>query len=254
MEPINSEIFRKRFDRDRLPEVADIERISRSIADEKGNSDYYISPATWSEIERGATPSIYKLFSLAVCLRMPYEQVMQAFGVDPQHARPGAGLDPVRTELVRINVKELGFSFQLDLDAHLDLRQTNLLQPDSAAWHLLPAPLQERLNPSRYHYAVIGLDDDSMADLVPPGSLVEIDRRQTTIETFAWRGLRERPIYVVRYAQSYHCGWCQQDGETVSLLPHPLSRMPVRRLVPGRNAEIIGRIVSLWFFEPHAAI
>ncbi len=255
MEPANSEVLIKKLQTDRLPKPVEIERVSRSIAEERGNPDYYISPDAWLEIEQGTTPSIYKLFSLAVCLRMPYERVIQAFGVELQRSWSGMELDPVRSELVRINLQELGFSFQLSFDTHFDIKQTNLLQSSSAAWQCLPAPLLERLNPARYHYAVIGLDDDSMGDLVPPGSLVEIDRRQNSIETFAWRNLRERPVYVIGHAAGgYSCGWCQQESKVLTLLPHPLSRLPVRRFALPQDAEIIGRVVSVWFFERLPAV
>lgn len=249
MQRENSGILLKRLQADRLPKPAEIERVSRSIAEEKGNPDYYISPDAWGEIERGSTPSIYKLFSLSVCLRIPYERVMRAFGADPQQAWPGSGLDPVRTELVRINLRELGFSFQLNFGSHFDIRQTNLLQSTGAAWQCLPPPLLERLNPARYHYALTGLEDDSMGDLIPPGSVVEIDPRQNFVETFAWKNLRERPIYIIANAGKYCCGWCQQEGRSLTLLPHPLSSKPVRRFcLP--ETEIIGRAVSAWVFEP----
>jgi hypothetical protein len=246
MEPTNSEVLSKRLQSEAVPTFAEIERVSRSIAEQKGNPDYYISPDTWDEIERGATPSIYKLFSLAMCMQVPYERVMQAFGVDPFEFNAMVELE--RAELVRINLRELGFSFELKLSVSFDARQTHLLDAESEAWHHLPAPLQERLNPSRYQYGLIGSEDDSMGDLIPAGSLVEIDRRQTYLDGFAWKTLHERPVFMVRHAQGYSCGWCQQDGLELTLLPHPLSRTPVRRFALRQQAEIIGRVVSVWLF------
>ena len=103
-------------------------------------------------------------------------------------------------------------------------------------------------NQPRYQYALIGTEDDSMGDLVPPGSLVEIDRRQTSTAGFAWKTLHERPVYVISHAQGHSCGWCQQDGPELTLLPHPLSKMTVRRFTFPVEAEIIGRVVSVWLF------
>lgn len=248
-DPMNTGLLSKRLQTEHLPKPAEIEQISRSIAKEKGNPEYYISPAAWSQIKRGTTPSIYKLFSLAVCLRMPYERVVQAFGVDLEQAGSN-GFGPDRAELVRINLQELGFSFQLSLDTQFDTRRTNLLQPATINREHLPGPLLDRLNPSRYRYVLLGLDDDSMGDLIPPGSLVEIDPKQTMIESFAWRNVRERPVYGVRHGEDYSCTWCQQDGRELTLLPHPLSRLPVRRFALPQNAEVIGRAVSVWFFQP----
>ena len=246
MEPTNSQVLSDKLQAETVVTLAEIERISRSLAEQKGNPDYYISPDAWGEIERGATPSIYKLFSLAICLQLPYERVMRAFGVDPFDANVKVELE--RTELVRINLRELGFSFELDLGRHFDMSQTHLLDAESAAWHHLPAPLQERLNPSRYQYGLIGSEDDSMGDLIPAGSLVEIDRRQTSVDGFAWKTLHERPVFMVRHSHGYCCAWCQQEGPELTLLPHPLSKVPVRRFTLPRQIEIIGRIVSLWLF------
>jgi hypothetical protein len=246
MEPTNSQVLSDKLQAEAVVTLAEIERVSRSLAEQKGNPDYYISADAWGEIERGATPSIYKLFSLAICLQVPYERVMRAFGVDPLDANVRVELE--RTELVRINLRELGFSFELNLDRHFDLRHTHLLDAESAAWQHLPAPLQERLNPSRYQYGLIGSEDDGMGDLIPAGSLVEIDRRQTSVDGFAWKTLHERPVFVVRHAHGYSCAWCQQDGPELTLLPHPLSRMQVLRFPLPQGAEIIGRVVSVWLF------
>ena len=254
MELMTSDTLSKRLQTKRLPRSADLEKISRSIALEKGNPDYYISAAVWAQIKRGATPSIYKLFSLSVCLEMPYERVAKAFGVDLENSMLSTGPDPARAELVRINLQELGFSFQLSLDAQFDTRRTNLLEPEAIDRRHLPGPLLDRLNPSRYRYGLIGLEDDTMGDLVPPGSLVEIDGRQMRVESFAWRNLRERPVYVVRHGNEFSCAWCQQDERELTLLPHPLSRQTVRYFPSPSEAQVVGRVVSVWFFQPLATV
>src|ERR1700692_393441 len=66
---------------------ADIERISQAIADVKGNTDFYISHSTLCDIEAGSVPSVYKLFSLAGCLKVPLEELLLAFGIDVDESR-----------------------------------------------------------------------------------------------------------------------------------------------------------------------
>src|SRR5882724_11734261 len=61
---------------------SDVERVSRGIASAKCNPDYYLSHASLSDIEAGSTPSIYKLFSLAVALQVSFERILLMFGVD----------------------------------------------------------------------------------------------------------------------------------------------------------------------------
>jgi transcriptional regulator with XRE-family HTH domain len=54
----------------RCVKSSDVEHISRSVADAKGNADFHVSHSTLADIETGSVPSIRKLFSLATCLKM----------------------------------------------------------------------------------------------------------------------------------------------------------------------------------------
>ena len=67
---------------ERFVKSSDIERISRSIADVKGNADFYVSHSTLADIETGSVPSIHKLFSLAACLKVSLEELLLVFGID----------------------------------------------------------------------------------------------------------------------------------------------------------------------------
>lgn len=82
--------------------------------------------------------------------------------------------------------------------------------------------------------------------MIPPGSLVVVDRQQNTVQQFAWRTLNERPVYLVRHVEGYSCCWCQEDGDALLLLPHPLSRRGVRRFSFPEEATILGRVVNVW--------
>ncbi len=237
----------RRLREERFVKAIEIERISRSIAEAKKNPDFYVSHATLADVESGSIPSIYKIFSLAVCLKIPYEQVLVIFGVDPQqvieYREPE---DRKKTELEPFNMRQSGSRFTLHFDNRVDLKQTSLLEPGVDELALIPASLRQQMDPSRFRYAIVGLDDDSMDDIIPGGSLVEIDREQCKIEVFAWKSLRERPVYFVLHELGYSCCWCQQDGNVLMLLPHPASRQPVRRYKTPTHASVIGRVVHAW--------
>src|ERR1700737_5469393 len=99
----------------RFVKSSDIERVSRSIADSKGNTDFYVSHSTLADIETGSVPSIHKLFSLAACLKVSLEELLLVFGIDSnevgQFAGPGeAGLSRVESSEGR----EPSFRFQLN--------------------------------------------------------------------------------------------------------------------------------------------
>lgn len=236
----------KKLREERFTKASEIERVSRSIAEDKHNPDFCISHGTLADIENGSIPSIYKIFSLAVCLKLPYEQLLLVFGVDPQevgrYEAPGAA----KTDLEPVDLREPGFRFQLHFDNRLNFKETNLLGPSPEQLGLLPASLRKRLNPQQFRYALVGLEDDNMGDLIPPGSLVEIDKEQNEIEVFAWRTMRERPVYFVWHERGYSCCWCQLTGNELMLLPHPASRQPVLHYRMPREASVIGRVVHAW--------
>jgi hypothetical protein len=115
--------------------------------------------------------------------------------------------------------------------------------------------LQQRLDPSRYRYAVVGLKDDTMGELIPPGSLVEVDVTQDVVEVSDWRSMRERPVYLIWHADGHSCCWCQIEGRELTCLPHPVSRQPVRRFKVPREASVIGRVTKAWLpFEHYQAL
>src|ERR1700758_5013906 len=97
---------------ERFIKAIEIERISRAIAEAKKNPDFYVSHATLADIENGSIPSIYKIFSLAVCLRLGYEQMLMVFGVDPQQVEQYVGpQDQNKTTLEPANLRPPGARF-----------------------------------------------------------------------------------------------------------------------------------------------
>src|SRR5262249_17948567 len=163
---------------------SDIEKLSSSIANSKENSDFYISHATLSDVEAGSVPSIYKIFSLAVCFKMSYTEMLLSFGVDPSETETF-----LRTEAPAETTLQPAVQFRLHFDRRVNLRDTRILPAEPETWGSLPAALLKRLKPRRFTYAVIGLEDDTMGDIIPPGALVEIDKEQNEIAMFMWHAL-----------------------------------------------------------------
>lgn len=232
---------------ERLVKPSDIERITRRIAEAKRNADFYVSHSTLADIEAGSIPSIHKLFSLAISLRAPLKELLFPFGIDPEEVTvEGVDSELGAVELQAPAARESAFRFQLNFDTSFSTQETTLLRLQPQDLANLPLALQARFDPVRYRYAVIGSKDDSMADLLPPQSMVEIDTAQNTVEVFAWRTAWDRPIYLVWHTEGHTCCWCQVDGRELTLLPHPLSRQPVRRFKMPGEAMVVGRVRSAW--------
>ena len=90
----------------RMVKTREVERITQAIADTKGNPDFYISHSTLAGIEADSIPTIHKLYSLAVALRVTLGELLLPFGIDlvalttfrSGRSEPGASF-PVSTQL-----------------------------------------------------------------------------------------------------------------------------------------------------------
>src|SRR5258707_2869994 len=116
---------------ERFIKASDLERLSRSIAETKGNSDYYVSHGTLADIAGGSVPSIHKIFSLAVCLKLPYEQLLLVFGIDPKEpAAYGVAGESPRTEPQAVGPPAAGFCLQLLVYKQIDANKTTPLDSE----------------------------------------------------------------------------------------------------------------------------
>jgi len=232
---------------ERLIKPSDIERITRSIADARAQPDFYVSHSTLADIEAGAVPGIHKLFSLALALKVPLNELLVPFGIDPAEiiaADVKSSQETVPSSVSAIH--DPPFRFQLNFDTNIGAEETTLLKIQPHDVTILPPALRARLDPTRYRYALIGSKDDNMADLLPPRSLVEIDTSQKTVQVFPWQMLRDRPIYLIWHAHGHTCCWCQLDGKELILIPHPLSTQRVRRFKVPTEATLVGRVTNAW--------
>jgi len=229
-----------------LIKPSDVERITRNIAEKKGNSDFYVSHSTLADIEGGSIPSLHKLFSLATCLRVPLRELFLPFGIDPEEIPPSQTGSDSDTIVQASPSPVPAFKFQLNFDVNYSHEETNLLRFPPQGAENLPSFFRAALDPVRYRYAVIGSRDDAMSDLLPPRSLVEIDTAQNTVQVFRWRTIRERPLYLIWHTEGHSCCWCQVDGRELTMLPHPLSRQPVRRFRMPSQASIVCRVTNAW--------
>ena len=199
----------------------DIERISRAIAEIKGSPDFYISHSTLCDIETGSVPSVHKLFSLAGCLKVSLEELLLAFGIDITELRQhSTQSEPGLVRCAQFEIREPSFHFQLNFDRGLESSETRLLRLNPKdVLGLFRSPLHKYVDPARYRYAVIGSEDETMGDLLPPRSLVEIDVMQNAVQKSGWSSLHARPIYLVSHKKGHSCSWCQVQGNE----PHPLT-------------------------------
>lgn len=226
-----------------------VEEHSRRIANAEGTKEFLVSTPRLAQIENeGSLPSIFKLYSLSAIYRVRFSDLLRLFGLDlakaPSHSRL---LQPAKTQPVQVELPEAAtvVSFPVRFDPAFDRRATQFLNQVVETWGEIPLALLERLNPRTRLYGYIGLDDCTMDPLLRPGSFVVIDDQRLEVATGGWRNEFDRPIYFVELRRGYRCCWCQREGSSLMLIPHPLSGCKIEAFSYPDEAEVIGQVTGV---------
>lgn len=227
----------------------DVERISRQLATTYGKRGFYISHSSLVTIEgHDSTPSIYKLYALSVIYSMNFIELLALYGVDV-HAISKAqlALGGSNTRLIRPEVYDPNrpVTLPMRVAADVNIEQTNLFPRMFEAWGSLPVALFEHLELHKHLYGYVGLNDYTLNPLIRPGSIVRINDRDRKIQNPPWENEFAKPIYFFELRQGYACGWCQLEGRELSIIPHSLSRVPIRRFRHPDEVDIVGRVTAL---------
>jgi transcriptional regulator with XRE-family HTH domain len=234
--------------------IREVERRSHELAQKRESRDYFLSRAWIADIENGKfIPGVFKLVSLGVLYRLSIEEVHALFGIEAGIIAKERSLSrPPKTYLLPAG--EATASGNRDpsasLDPALQFEKTNLLTRLVDIWGDIPVPLLRHLDLRRYLYGYIGLEDRTMEPLIPPGSFVQIDAKQTRVRKSAVKKNPDqsqfrRPIYFVDIRDGYACGWCEIEGGLLTLIPHPDSPEKIRTFRYPDEAEIVGRVTGI---------
>jgi hypothetical protein len=200
--------------------LRDVEERSFRLAQEWGNEAYRIS-AGWLERlehEEHETP-LSTIVVLANIYNLSAEQLLRSVSPGSSHAVSHGGLS---------------IPSAAGQDGTPD--HTTVLRADDGTLT------------AQFGRGVIGKYDRTLDPMVPPGSIVYIDAKKRIIPTRRnWTHAFQRPIYFLLKQDAYVCGWCELDdhSEWLTLIPHPLSPVPVRRWKYRTEIENMGRVVAV---------
>jgi hypothetical protein len=224
-----------------------VERVTTEIARRANNDRHRIRRGRLTEIEEDrAVPDIFEVESLCECYKVTYEAVLQAFGMRLGESRNLPQGSTQSEETARQwSFPDTDRPFSLTFQTKISFDTTRLVT-EGAEELGVPAVVRQRLDAGEFRLGIIALNDDTMDDLVPGGSVVVIDKSHTTVEMGEWKTIQERPIYFVWHEKGYSCSWCHLVRDTLFIVPHPTSRQPVMIFKMPRAATIIGRVVHVW--------
>jgi transcriptional regulator with XRE-family HTH domain len=229
--------------------LRDVQDTSAIIASEERDDHFYISAARLTQIENEQSlPSVHKLFTLCSIYGLDFHDVLCKYGINANRTR--SYRTRLLPEITRMASAEIyGFEEKVLVPVRIDptfrWETTQLVNRVVALWGEIPAAFLLNCNPRRHTYGYVGLTDRTMFPLLRPGSLVMIDPERRRIAQDGWRNEFERPLYFVELRNGYRCAWCQVEGSRLTLIPHPISNMPVQSFNLTTEAEILGQVVGV---------
>ena len=220
----------------------DVERASYDVASKRGRPEFIIRISRLADIEnRDVTPSLFKLYALAVIYHLDPLEVCQWYEVPfTSHFIDGTHLAAPKTHLA---APPTTLRLPLRFDPGFDPRRTAYLSRMVESWGELEGALFD--GHARYRYGYIGLDDHMMEPLLRPGSLVLVDPALQLVRNSGWRNEFERPIYFVDVRAAYRCTWCLRDDSRLMLQPHPLSPCAPEVWRCPDEAEVVGQVTGV---------
>jgi len=139
----------------------------------------------------------------------------------------------------------------------MDKRELTTVLPDPisalrfllSAWSDVPVLLMLDVDWDRGPLVLIGLSDQMMWPLLPPGSLLQLDPKMRTVINGSWSEF-ERPIYLIEYRGRFYCCHAQRRGDTLRLISHAESAAPPATSIPFKEAKVRGQVTPV--FRPLA--
>lgn len=227
-----------------------VEQRSLEFAAERQNPDYALSKAWIVDVEKGRfLPGSFKTAALAAIYKLEIAEIQKWYGLEPDEITKERPLfRPPKTHLLTSS-DEPGEGVEIP-ETGLELKQTNLLTQLVDIWGDVPVPLLRRLDLRRSLYGYIGMEDRTMWPMLPPGTFIQIDPKQTRVQKGPFGKLSvyspyARPIYFLDIRTGYACGWCQVENGVLTLIPHPDSGEPTRTFRYPNEAELVGRVTGI---------
>jgi len=117
------------------------------------------------------------------------------------------------------------------------------------AWSNIPLLLMREEDWARDPIVMIGLSDYMMWPLLPPGTLLRLNKKVRTIPDRKWCEF-ERPIYLIEHKAKFYCCHAQRKGESLLLISHAESPCPPSISIPATEARVRGQLTPI--FRPLA--
>ena len=217
-----------------------VEERSDILARQWGNPAYRVSLSWLDRVEReNRQLSATKLIVLASIYGLTVDQLLALCPV------PSEGLSalafPKPNETLLLPYGPLGEQ------ARQWLPEQMVTDPPPAYTMLVNT--EQTTLPVQYVRGIIGERDNTLAPMVPSGSIVLIDTKKRAIANRKkWNNEFDRPIYFLLTREGYVSGFCELDDKAkwLTLVPHMLSYTTNKRWRYRKEIEVIGTVSAIF--------
>jgi transcriptional regulator with XRE-family HTH domain len=232
--------------------LREVERRSLALVESHQNPDYSLSKAWITDVEKGRfVPGSTRMSSLSEIYGMDLSEIQKLYGIGPsEFTKERLLFRPPKTHLLTFPEEFRAGGESTEDYAEIEVRKTNLLSRLVDIWGDVPVPLIRRLDLRRCLYGFIGMEDKTMSPLLPPGTFVQIDPKQTRIQKGPFKPLLVvsdygRPIYFLDIRTGYACCWCELKDTVLTLIPHHLSGEQTRSFRYPNEVSVVGLVTGI---------
>jgi|GEM_PF-588463 len=220
--------------------------MSRSVAAELGDEQYFIARGSLSDYEASETPPrhAHKAITLCAIYGLVLSDFLDSIGLRPEEAGQEAIPDPfiLREHATSRNAVENNLP-----------ATTGDLPPFLSQFDQLPFFLRRSMpalcglaTSSLNDFFWVGGEQSPLHPVLINGLLVIVNRHRKKAFHFRSRPLWQQPIYILlKRDGAYVCGCCSQENGLLILHPYSPSHLPPEHLRNHHDAEVIGQVVTV---------
>jgi transcriptional regulator with XRE-family HTH domain len=233
--------------------IREVQRRSQQVVEDRENLDFFLSRAWLTDVEKGRlTPGIFKIATLSRLYGLSIADIHALFGIEPGDTTKDRlifGAPKTHLLVPPDESVSAGAAVSQGAEPVVQFENTNILSRLVDIWGDVPVPVLRRLDLRRFLYGYIGTKDVTMSPLLPPGTFVQIDAKQTRVKQGSVKGAGQfqfaRPIYFLDIRTGYACGWCEIKDGQLTLIPHPDSGQQTRTFRYPSEVDIVGRVTGV---------
>ena len=226
----------------------DVSAMSRRIAAELGDEQYFAAPGSLSDYEaRDTSPRhIHKAITLCVVYGLHFSTFLKSIGLRLEEA----GKEPIPDDFV---LRPLPTAFRRDTSEGDEPMGNGFLEQLLNRSERVPfflrgslANLSGLATPSLRDVFWVGGEQNALHPLLVNGLLVILNRRRKRPIHFRSKPLWQQPLYLVRKRDgTYTCACCSLENGTLVIHPYSPDYQRPEHYRNHHDAEVIGQIVTI---------